>query len=52
MLRFTQDLRPGLLSAVPTGLIRYALVYPGLASWATFSRPYGTEFVKIHPDMI
>jgi hypothetical protein len=38
----TQDWRPGLDSAVPSGLFEVLDVYPGLASWAKFSRPFGT----------
>ncbi len=32
-------LRPGIFSAVPDGTVPGAHVYPGLTSWATFSRP-------------
>jgi hypothetical protein len=39
---YTQDCRPGLLSAVPSGLLCFPDVYPGLPSWATFCRPFGT----------
>src|SRR5271165_5129738 len=28
--------------AVPAGLLRLVIVNPGLASWATLGRPYGT----------
>jgi hypothetical protein len=38
----TQDWRPGQFSAVPSGLVRAARSYPGLTSWATLSRPFGT----------
>ena len=37
-------LRRGLFSAVPAGLGRALESNPGLASWAKFSRPCGTEF--------
>ena len=30
----------------PCGLQRCCVVHPGLASWAKFSRPYGTQFVN------
>src|SRR5450755_2536964 len=40
----TQDLRPGEFSAVPCGTDQYFDCYPGLASWAIFRRPYGTQF--------
>jgi hypothetical protein len=36
-------LRRGPFSAVPAGLNHVFVMYPGLASWAKFSRPYGTE---------
>src|SRR5271168_603288 len=45
-------LHPGAFSAVPTGLGRFSNLYPGLASWATLSRPYGTHLEKVvltHP---
>jgi hypothetical protein len=45
-------LRRGLFSAVPAGLGRPSKSNPGLASWAKFSRPCGTEFgngVHTHP---
>jgi hypothetical protein len=32
-------------SAVPAGLNHVSLMYPGLASWAKFSRPFGTKFL-------
>ena len=35
---------PGQLSAVPAGLFGLSYTDPGLSSWATFSRPCGTEF--------
>src|ERR1700691_729131 len=35
-------LHPGIFSAVPAGLVRDVKCYPGLTSWATISRPYGT----------
>ena len=41
-----QDLRPGTFSVVPYGTSRASLLNPGLTSWATVSRPYGTEFGK------
>jgi hypothetical protein len=34
--------RPGAFSAVPTGLVTLCLGFPGLTSWATLSRPFGT----------
>jgi hypothetical protein len=34
---------PGTFSAVPSGLVRDVKTYPGLTSWATLSRPCGTE---------
>ena len=37
-------LRRGLFPAVPAGLGRPCKSNPGLASWAKFSRPCGTEF--------
>jgi hypothetical protein len=40
----TPGLRPGAFSAVPAGLGRFSNLYPGLTSWATLSRPYGTQF--------
>src|ERR1700678_1499194 len=40
----TQDCILGHFSAVPTGLDRFSNLYPGLTSWATLSRPYGTQF--------
>ena len=40
--KWAQDSRPGLFSAVPSGLIVFSGGYPGLASWATFGRPFGT----------
>jgi hypothetical protein len=39
----TQDLRPGTFSVVPHGTARASLLNPGLTSWATLSRPYGTD---------
>jgi hypothetical protein len=45
-------LRRGPFSAVPAGLGRPFKSNPGLASWAKFSRPYGTEFgngILTHP---
>jgi hypothetical protein len=41
--RFTQDSRPGAFSVVPAGLVSVALYTPGLTSWATFNRPFGTD---------
>src|ERR1700722_11732190 len=43
-------LRPhlGLLSAVPDGTGSCLQLYPGLTSWAKFSRPFGT-FVESFP---
>src|ERR1700677_1022644 len=41
-----QDWRPGIFSAVRGGTGLGGNVYPGLTSWATFSRPCGTEFVS------
>jgi hypothetical protein len=38
-----QDCRPGIFSAVPGGTVPGAHAYPGLASWATLSRPFGTD---------
>jgi hypothetical protein len=35
-------LHPGIFSAVPGGTVPGAHEYPGLTSWATFSRPCGT----------
>src|ERR1700734_2587614 len=35
---------PGQFSVVPTGLFGPSCTDPGLSSWATFSRPCGTEF--------
>src|ERR1700733_8128294 len=32
-------------SAVPAGLNHVSLMDPGLASWAKFSRPFGTKFL-------
>jgi hypothetical protein len=40
----TQDECPGIFSAVPGGTVPGSYVYPGLASWATISRPFGTGF--------
>src|SRR5277367_3446929 len=40
----TQDLRPGTFSVVPYGTSRASLLNPGLTSWATLSRPCGTQF--------
>jgi hypothetical protein len=40
----TQDLRPGTFSVVPYGTSRASLLNPGLTSWATLSRPSGTQF--------
>jgi hypothetical protein len=40
-------LHPGAFSAVPTGLDQVFESYPGLTSWAIFSRPYGTEFAHV-----
>ena len=36
-------LRPGIFSAVPGGTAPGSHVHPGLASWAIFSRPCGTD---------
>ena len=30
-------------SAAPTGLFRLSEAYPGISSWATFRRPFGTH---------
>jgi hypothetical protein len=42
LLKRSPGLRPGTFSAVPTGLVGLGYGFPGLASWATFSRPFGT----------
>jgi hypothetical protein len=34
-------------SAVPRGTVHLAYHYPGLSSWATFRRPYGTKLDSI-----
>jgi hypothetical protein len=39
----TQDSRPGTFSVVPCGTGLVGNVDPGLTSWATLSRPYGTD---------
>src|ERR1700761_1724787 len=56
MVRFrvggTPGLHPGAFSAVPAGLGRFSNLYPGLTSWATLSRPYGTHLERVvltHP---
>jgi hypothetical protein len=38
-----QDWRPGTFSVVPAGLVSVGNVDPGLTSWATLSRPCGTD---------
>jgi hypothetical protein len=40
--RQTQDQRPGLLSAAPSGLFVVPSTNPRLTSWATLIRPFGT----------
>jgi hypothetical protein len=35
-----------IFSAVPGGTVPGCHLYPGLASWATLSRPFGTQFVS------
>jgi hypothetical protein len=35
-----------IFSAVPGGTVPGFHLYPGLASWATLSRPFGTQFVS------
>ena len=42
--RGTPGFHPGEFSAVPAGLLRLSNLSPGLTSWATLSRPYGTQF--------
>src|ERR1700721_2725234 len=46
LLKCTQDWRPGTFSAVPSGLFLVCHLYPGLTSWATLSRPFGTQLVS------
>jgi hypothetical protein len=36
------------VSAVPSGLADLLEVFPGLASWATFKHPCGTELMDKH----
>src|SRR5580658_4149539 len=43
----TPGLHPGAFSAVPAGLGRFSNIYPGLTSWATLSRPYGTQLERV-----
>src|ERR1700733_4637300 len=43
----TPGLHPGAFPAVPAGLGRFSNLYPGLTSWATLSRPYGTRFGEV-----
>jgi hypothetical protein len=42
----TQDSRPGTFSVVPCGTSHTFYLNPGLTSWATLSRPYGTSMIS------
>ena len=43
----TPELHPGAFSAVPAGLIVRSYLNPGLTSWATLSRPCGTQLARV-----